>query len=104
MVKKILLYMMLIVGCVMFGGCNGKSGQKTIPSQETKVVNEVKKLTENGISILNGEIPPYDASFHDMTGDGAYEEFEAMFAEDKSPEETCKIIQNRVWLYIKETE
>ena len=33
-----------------------------------------------------------------------YEELDAMFAGDKTPEETCKIIQNRVWLYIKETE
>ena len=33
-----------------------------------------------------------------------YEEFDAMFSGGKSPEETCDIIQNRVRLYLKESE
>ena len=33
-----------------------------------------------------------------------YEELDAMFAGDKTPEETCDVIQNRVWIYVKESE
>lgn len=71
-IKKFFTSLILILLFIMMmGGCNGTGKRQASSAQESKTENEVKKVTENGITVMNAVMPSYEAAFYDAAGDGA---------------------------------